>query len=100
MSDRCPLGYLLYLFYSVQTRRDLYFYSTINLCIVQTYNTHVICPLFSTLAGMKDEFKEMRANLDTALGDFRAVIGQQNQLIAGTINAISSNWPCNGSLIL
>ena len=41
-----------------------------------------------SLAGMKDEFKEMRANLDTAIGEYRVAIGQQDQLIAGTINAI------------
>ena len=44
--------------------------------------------MFLSLAGMKDEFKDIRANLDTALGDYRDVIGQQNQQIAGTINVI------------
>ena len=44
--------------------------------------------MFLSLAGMKDEFKEMRAKLDTAIGDYRDTIGQQDQLIAGTINVI------------
>ena len=37
--------------------------------------------IFLSLAGLKNEFKDMKANLDTAIGDYRAVIDQQ---IAGT----------------
>ena len=42
---------------------------------------------------MKDEFKGMKTDLDTAIGDYRAVIGQQNQQIAGIINVIYLHRP-------
>ena len=38
--------------------------------------------IFLSLAGLKDEFKDMKVNLDTAVEDYRAVIAEE---IAGTL---------------
>ena len=34
-----------------------------------------------SIAGLKDEFKDIKANIDNTLGEYRAVIDQQNQRI-------------------
>ena len=37
-----------------------------------------------SIAGLKDEFKDIKANIDNTLGEYRAVIDQQNQRIDET----------------
>ena len=34
-----------------------------------------------SISGLKDEFKDIKANIDNTLGEYQAVIDQQNQRI-------------------
>ena len=38
-----------------------------------------------SLEGLRDEFKDMKVNLDSAVGEYRAIIDQQNQRIEGKL---------------